>query len=225
MLSAMNKLLLSLCLPVFLVPATADDSPAPAPPAPVVIAFDDLSSGEIPESFLSTDQEAKFSIAGDNDGRFLELAGQPIVDGGLLLGKSIKGSATVTARIKATGKRRTQPRFGVGLHGVSGPRLRVVPATRQIEIVISTDKEEAIATAPYQWTSGSWTWLEFSIRPDKDGGSTIEGRVWAAGQDRPEQPSITATTKEPPAQGKASLWGTPYSELPIAFDDVTIKAE
>lgn len=225
MLSAMNKLLLSLCLPAFLVPAAADDSPAPAPPTPAVIAFDDLSSGEIPESFLSTDQEAKFSIAGDNDGKFLELAGQPIVDGGLLLGKSIKGSATVTARIKATGKRRTQPRFGVGLHGVSGPRLRVVPATRQIEIVMSTDKEEAIATAPYQWTSGSWTWLEFSIRPHKDGGSTIEGRVWAAGQDRPEQPSITATTKEPPAQGKASLWGTPYSELPIAFDDVTIKAE
>ena len=89
----MNKLLLSLCLPVFLVPAAAEDAPAPAaPPAPVVIAFDDLADGEIPESFLSTDQEAKFAIAGDKEGKFLELAGQPIVDGGLLLGKSIKGA-------------------------------------------------------------------------------------------------------------------------------------
>jgi hypothetical protein len=223
MLSAMNKPLLSIVLLSLTFMVTAEEAPPPTPAAPTVINFDDLSPGEIPDSFLSTDQEAKFSIAGDNDGKFLELAGQPIVDGGILLGKSIKGPATITARIKATGKRRTQPRFGVGLHGVSGPRLRVVPATRQIEIVLANDKEESIATAPYQWTSGSW--LEFSIRPGKDGGSTIEGRVWSSDQQRPEQPSITAATKEPPAQGKASLWGTPYSESPIAFDDVTIKAE
>jgi hypothetical protein len=220
MLSAMNsKLLLPACLLVCVLSPRAEE-PAAAP----AIDFKDVAAGEVPEAFMSTDQEAKFSIVADGENKVLELAGQPIVDGGMLVGKSVKGAGTVTARIKTAGKRRTQPRFGVGLHGVSGPRLRVVPATKQVEIVLTSDKEEAIGTAAYGWTSGTWTWLEFTIKAKAGGGSEMEGRVWAEGEKRPEKPTVTATSEEAPSQGKASVWGTPYAELPVWFDDITVRA-
>jgi hypothetical protein len=106
MLSAMNsKLLLPACLLVCVLSPRAEE-PAAAP----VIDFKDVAAGEVPEAFMSTDQEAKLSIVADGENKVLELAGQPIVDGGMLVGKSVKGAGTVTARIKTSGKRRTQPR-------------------------------------------------------------------------------------------------------------------
>ena len=204
--------------------ASAQEAAAPAAPAVQKFDFQALTPGEVPDDYMSTDQDAKFLIVAEGDNKMLELQPQPIVDGGLLAGKSIKGPCTVTAKIRATGKRRTQPRFGVGLHGVSGPRLRVVPAAKTIEIVSNTEKEEAVATAPYTWTSGSWTWLEMSVKPGAGGkGSLVEARVWEDGKARPEQPSLTWNAPNAPAQGKASVWGTPYAELPIQFDDIEVK--
>ena len=111
--------------------ACAQDAAAPAAPAPQKFDFQALMPGAVPEdNFMSTDQEAKFVIVADGENKLLELQPQPIVDGGMLLGKSVRGTCMVTAKIKATGKRRTHPRFGVGVHGISGPRLRVVPATK-----------------------------------------------------------------------------------------------
>ena len=205
--------------------ATAQDAAAPAVPALQKFDFQALSPGEVPDDYMSTDQDAKFHIIADGDNKLLELQPQPIVDGGMLVGKSIKGPCTVTAKIKATGKRRTQPRFGAGLHGVSGPRLLVLPAAKTIDIISNTEKEESVASAPYTWTSGTWTWVEMSIKPGADGkGSLIEGRVWEDGKPRPEQPSLTWNAPSAPAQGKASVWGTPYAELPIQFDDIEVKA-
>jgi hypothetical protein len=210
-------------LPLFLAAATlaAQESAAPAPQK---FDFQSLQPGELPDDYMSTDQEAKFSIVADGENKLLELAGQPIVDGGVLVGKSIKGACTVTARIMATGKRRTHPRFGVGLHGISGPRLLVVPAEKCVKIVRNTEKEETVASVPYTWTSGTWTRLEFSIKPAADGkSSTLEARVWEEGKPRPEAPTLTWENPDPPAQGKASVWGAPYAELPIRFDDIEVK--
>lgn len=199
---------------------------AAAPPAPQKFDFQALMPGPVPDEYMPTDQDAKFVIAVDGEkNKVLELQPQPIVDGGMLIGKSIKGGCTITAKIKATGKRRTQPRFGVGLHGISGPRLRVVPATKSVEIVRNTDKEEAVAAAPYAWTSATWTWLELSIKPSADGKSaTVEGRVWEDGKPRPEKPTLTWASPDAPSQGRASVWGTPYSELAMWFDDIEVKA-
>ncbi len=205
--------------------AAAQDATPPAAPAPQKFDFQALMAGPVPDEYMSTDQEAKLLIVADGENKVLELQPLPIVDGGVLLGKSVKGPCTVSARIKATGKRRTQPRFGIGLHGISGPRLRVVPAAKTIEIVKSTDKEEAMATAPYAWTSGTWTRLELTVKPAADGkGATVEARVWEDGKPRPDAPTLTWASPDAPAQGKASVWGTPYSEFPIQFDDIEVKS-
>ena len=218
----MTTRLLLLTLVTFV---SAEDAAAPAAPAPQKFDFQALMPGPVPDEFMSTDQDAKFLIVADGENKMLELQPQPIVDGGMLVGKSVKGACTVTARIKATGKRRTHPRFGIGIHGISGPRLRVVPATKSIEIVKSTDKEEAVATAPYVWTSGTWTRLELTVKPGADGkGATVEARVWEDGKARPGDATITWASPDPPAQGKASVWGTPYAELPVQFDDIEVKA-
>lgn len=173
---------------------------------------------------MPTDQEAKFSIVEDGANKVLQMEGQPIVEGGVLMGKSIKGGASVTARIKAAGKRRTQPKFGVGLHGVSGPRLLFVPAAKTVEIVRNTDKEETVASAPLEWKSGDWMWAELTLTPAADGKtSTVEGRIWADGQPRPEKPVLTWASPDAPGQGKASVWAVPYAELPVQFDEVEIK--
>jgi len=205
--------------------ASAQDAAAPAAPAPQKFDFQALMPGPVPDEYMSTDQEAKFAIVADGANKVLELQPQPIVDGGMLVGKSVKGPCMITAKIKATGKRRTHPRFGAGLHGISGPRLRVVPAAKSVEIIKSTDKDEAMATAPYTWTSGTWTWLELSIKPAAEGtGSAVEGRVWEDGKPRPEKPTLTWAAPTAPAQGKASVWGAPYSEQAIWFDDIEVKA-
>ena len=205
----------------FAAAAIAQDAAAPAPQK---FDFQALQPGALPDEFMVSDQEAKFSIAADGENKFIELAGLPIVDGGVLVGKSVKGACTVTAKIKATGKRRTQPRFGVGLHGISGPRLLVVPAEKAVKIVKNTDKEESMASAAYAWTSGTWTMLELSTKAAADGkGSTVEARVWEDGKPRPDAATLTWNNPDPPAQGKASVWGAPYAELPIQFDDIEVK--
>jgi hypothetical protein len=205
----------------------AAPAPAPAAAAPAVqkIDFEALMPGAVPDEYMSTDQEAKFVIAADGEkNKVLELQGQPIVDAGMLVGKSVKGPATITARIKATGKRRVQPRFGVGLYGISGPRLRVVPVTKTVEIVKNSDKEEVVASAAYTWTSGTWTKVEMSVKPAASGkGSVIEARVWEDGKPRPEKPTVTWENPGAAAQGRASVWGTPYSEQAIWFDDIEVK--
>ncbi len=195
-----------------------------AAPEPQVFNFQTLTAGPVPEEgFTATDQEAKFVIGVEGESKYLELLPQPLVDGGMLAGKSVQGPCTVTAKIKATGKRRSQPRFGIGVHGMNGPRLRMVAARKQLELIIPRDSEEPVATADYAgWESGKWAWLELSVAT-VEGGSLIEGRMWAEGGTRPDKPVITFKTMTPPGQGKASVWGTPYSELPIQFDDITVK--
>ena len=192
-------------------------------PAEQKFDFQALAAGPVPDELMPTDPEAKFSIVADGENKVLELAGQPIIDGGVLLGKSVKGGARVKAKIKAAGKRRTQPRFGVGLHGVSGPRLMLMPASKTIEIVRNVEKEETVASAPLDWKSGTWVWVEINLTPSADGKSaTIDGRVWAEGQPRPEQPSVKYASADAVGQGKASVWATPYAELPVQFDDVEV---
>ena len=191
---------------------------AVAPP-PVTFDFQSCDAGGIPSELTLTEADSKFSIVADGDNKLLQMAPLPIVDGGVLLGNSVKGAVRVNAKIKAAGKRRSSPRFGVGLHGVGGYRLLVVPAHKELQLM----KDDAVmARIPFSWTSGTWTQLEFSVMKAAAGGSLLEGRAWGEGQTRPAAAQITLSVPTPPAQGKASLWATPYSELPVDFDDVTV---
>ncbi|RYD26089.1 MAG: hypothetical protein EOP86_26450 [Verrucomicrobiaceae bacterium] len=186
------------------------------------IDFSKDEPGELPSDYMTADAEAKFTIEDDGGNRVLRLNPSPIVDGGVLLGKSIKGGAGITARIHATGKRRSFPRFGVGLHGVSGYRLLAAPADRELQLV----KDDTVAArVPLEWKSGSWAFLEFTVIAAADGGSAIEGRIWEEGQSRPEAAQLSFAVKTPPATGKASVWAAPYSGQPVDFDDIVITAK
>jgi hypothetical protein len=212
-----NPVIISLLLAGLTVLSSAQD-PAAAH-APLKLDFEALTPGPLPDDFVLTEAEARFSIVAEGGNKMLEMAATPIVDGGVLLGTSIKGGATISARIKATGKRRSYPRFGVGLHGVGGFRCLVVPARKELQIVRN---DEVVAQVPWTWPSGTWTTVEFSVLAAAGGGSTLEARAWTEGQPRPETPQLTHALTTPPGTGKASLWAAPYAELPVAFDDVVV---
>lgn len=211
--------LLAVLIGALALSASAQD-PAPAP-APLKLDFQALAPGPLPEDLVLTEAEARFSIVADGDNKMLEMAATPVVEGGVLLGSSIKGPATVQARIRATGKRRSFPRFGVGLHGAGGFRCLVVPARKELQIV---REDVVLAQVPWEWKSGTWTVVELSVKAGPDGGSRLEGRAWEEGQPRPETAQVTHTAATPPGTGKVSVWATPYAELPVAFDDIQVTA-
>lgn len=201
----------------------AEESPATAPAAPAAekIDFQSLEPGEVPDDFMVTDQDAQFRIVAEGENKLLELEPLPLAEGGLLAGKSIKGGAIVKARVRAEAKRRSHPRFGVGLHGAGGFRLRAVPARKMLEI--SKGDSETAAEAPLEdYQPGEWTVLELSVRPSPSGGSIVEGRCWREGQPRPEKPQVTHAAETPPGNGRASVWATPFAGLPVFFDDLEI---
>lgn len=202
------------------LPVSAQDPPA-ASPAPLKLDFQALAPGPLPDDMVATDAEARFAIVAEGDNKMLEMAATPIVDGGVLLGASVKGPVTVQARIRAAGKRRSFPRFGLGLHGVGGFRLLVAPARKELQIVRD---EEVMAQVPWDWKSGTWTVVEFSVLDGPDGGSLLEGRAWEADGVRPEAAQVTHEVATPPGTGKASIWAAPFAELPVAFDDILVTA-
>jgi hypothetical protein len=67
-------------------------------------------------------------------------------------------------------------------------------------------------------------WVELTIRAAADGkGSTVEARAWEDGKPRPDAATLTWNNPAAAAQGRASVWGTPYSGTPIQFDDIEIR--
>jgi hypothetical protein len=74
---------------------------------------------------------------------------------------------------------------------------------------------------PYTWASDTWTSLRIQVR--KTGSSwIIEGKAWPAGAPEPEKWMITTEEKESLPAGRAGIWGSPYSGLPIRFDDLLV---
>jgi hypothetical protein len=102
------------------------------------------------------------------------------------------------------------------VHGLSGYRLRVVPARKVVELVRD---EESVLSAEYAWTPDVWVHLRLEVRQE---GETwkVYGWVWPDGEARPEKPAIEHEDAAAGGQGKASIWATPYSSREIDFDDL-----
>ena len=190
------------------------------PAAPSAIDFEKLAEGEVPGEFMAV--EGNWAIAEDAGNKVAQLQPEPVADAALLLGASLKGAGTVSARVKAGKSRRAFPRFGVGLHGVSGTKVRVVPARKAIELV--QGENDAFATVAFDsWKEDTWWRVELTLS-EKDGAWTAEARLWPDGERRPDAATVAGKMPNPAAQGKASLIGTPYAGKPILFDDVTAAA-
>ena len=103
----------------------------------------------------------EFEVIEHEGGKIVKLPADPIIECGLLFGKSSKNAMTVEAKAFAEKRgRRSFPRFGVGVHGVSGYRVRVVPAAKKLELV---HFEEVIHSEPFVWKSGEWCHLKLVL--------------------------------------------------------------
>ena len=179
--------------------------------------FESANVGSLPEELMVLAGEFSVSDIGGN--KALELPGNPLEDFGALFGPAESDGIAVRARVFSESSKRLAPRFGVGLDGVAGYRLLVAPGQNRLQLL---KDQEAVASAPLEWKSGTWTWLHLQIREVSAGKWFIEGRAWADGSPEPNEWSISFEVSETPPSGKASLWGAPYSGKPILFDDLSV---
>ena len=162
--------------------------------------------------------EGAWAVAEKEGIKTLRLDPVPITDANAQVGPSAKGSAWLSARIFASKKARSFPRFGVSLHGMSGYRLLVNGAKKQVELVRS---DEVVATAPFVWTSDAWVTLRLEARQAAEGGSWIIKAYATADGATPGEPLIThEDTSKMKGSGKCGLWATPYSEQAVFFADI-----
>ena len=125
---------------------------------------------------------------------------------------------SASGKFYGTSVKRKAPAFGISLGGVGGYRLQVSAAKGAVEIFKG---DEARASAPFQWTSGTWTSLRIQLR--QSGGKwVVEGKAWPADATEPGQWTITYEAPEPPPPGKAAVWGNPFSGTPIRYDDLSV---
>lgn len=186
----------------------------------IVIDCEAWSEGVPPKEVFVVDGTIK--IASKDGGKVIMVDPVPIVDATAQVGESAAGSATIEARVFASKKGRSFPRFGVSVHGMSGHRLIVNCAKKQLELIKA---DEVIASAAFTWTTDTWTMIKLGVATAADGNWQIEGKAWVQGGEEPKEPMIKH--QEPAAKlkgnGKAAIWGTPFSELPVYFDDIKVQ--
>ncbi len=181
-------------------------------------SFENTALDKAPDDFLILD--GGFAVKQEGDNKFLELPGAPLDSFGALFGPTEKAGFAVSARVFGVSKGRRFPTFGIGLNGVSGFKLQVSPAKKALELYHG---EALKATVPFEWESGKWTQLKLQVRLVKDGQWKIEGKAWTQGGTEPAWTISADETAEPPA-GRAAIWGSPYSTLPIRYDDLLVTA-
>ena len=180
--------------------------------------FDKAELDKVPDDMLVLD--GGFAVKEEGGNRFLELPGAPLETYGVLFGPTEGSGLSVQARLQGTGKGRRFPTFAVGLNGVGGFKLQASPAKKLIELVRG---DEALASAPFTWESGSWTLLRLQCCKVKDGEFKIEGKAWKQGDAEPKEWQISRTeTTEAPA-GRPSVWGMPFAGTPVRFDDLQVS--
>ncbi len=175
--------------------------------------------------------EGGFVVKQDGDNRFFELPGSPLPDAdcGALFGPAQREGLCVQARVFGTRQGRRFPALGVGLNGTSGYKLMVSPAKGLLVLTKSVEGEDRpIATAPYEWQSGTWTVVRLQVRKVKENSWKVEGKAWAQSAKEPDAWLITHddVAKEPdkdaPRPGRPAIWAMPYAGTPIRFDDLRI---
>ena len=179
--------------------------------------FESADAASVPEELMVL--AGQFSVKGIDGNKALELPGAPLEDFAALFGPAESDGVAVRARVLSESTKRLAPRFGVGLSGVSGYRLLATPGQDALQLL---KDQQVVASAPFEWKSGTWTSLHLQVRKISEGQWIIEGRAWADGTLEPKDWSISFEVSEAPPAGKASIWGAPYSSRPILFDDLSV---
>ena len=184
------------------------------------ITAEDWAEGAPPKDVFVVD--GTIQVTSQDGNKVLTVQPDPITDASAQLGVSAAGEASIQARILGTKRGRSSPKFGVAVHGMSGHRLLLNAPKRQLELV---KNDEVLASAPFAWTSGAWVWLKLEAKRGEGEAWQITGKAWAADATEPAEALIKHADQGLKGQGKVSVWGTPYSEQPIHFDDIEIRVE
>ena len=183
--------------------------------------FSAAAAGKPPADFEIAGGGA-FAVVERDGNKLLELPGELLDTFGLLFGPQQPPEASASARIQSESSGKRFPEFGIGVGGIGGYRLMLLPAQQKLELR-KGDDPLAAADLPQPWTSRSWTMLKLQVSKTGDGKWKLEGKAWPAGQPEPQAPSVAVDITEPPPGGRASLWGIPFSGKPIRFDDLAVQ--
>lgn len=164
--------------------------------------------------------DGTIKIASKDGNKAIMVDPSPIVDANAQLGESSNGDESIQARVFASKKGRSYPRFGISVHGNSGYRLIVNCAKKQIELV---KNDETVKSAPFVWTTDTWTLLKLEAKQRESGKWVISAKAWPADAAEPADAMISHADDKLKGQGKAAVWGTPFSEMPVYFDDIKIE--
>ncbi len=178
--------------------------------------FESAAVAKAPEGAMIISGD--FLVKEDAGNKFLELPGAPLDTFGLLFGPSGQGDQIASARIFSTKMGRKFPAFGVSLGGVGGYRVIVSAAKKSLEIFKG---DEARTSVEYDWKDGAWITVRVQVRKTAEG-CVVEGKAWPSDAAEPAEWLIKTEEKTPPPQGRAGIWGSPYSGQPIRFDDLQI---
>ncbi|TDU69281.1 hypothetical protein EI77_02930 [Prosthecobacter fusiformis] len=175
--------------------------------------------GDPPKEVFVVDGTIK--VAAKDGNSAIMVSPENLVDASAQFAVSAAGESIIKARVFASKQGRSNPRFGIAVHGMSGYRLIVNAPKKTLELVKG---DETLATVPFTWTSDAWLWMKLEARKNGDDW-TITGKTWAADVQEPAEAQITHTDKGLKGQGKVSVWATPYSQTPIWFDDIEVAIE
>jgi hypothetical protein len=178
--------------------------------------FEKVPEGDPPGDIVVL--AGKFTVKTIDGNKVLEVPGDPVDGFGFLFGPDDQLLVNVSARIHATSTGKRSPEFGVGLADTNGYRAWVMPATNELQILKG---EEVKAHVPYTWKSGSWTTVSLQLRKTAEG-YFVEAKCWESGQDEPKGWMVTFAEMDETPKGRPSAWGTPYSSMPIQFDDLKV---
>ncbi|MBT5927159.1 MAG: sugar phosphate isomerase/epimerase [Verrucomicrobia bacterium] len=179
--------------------------------------FQSTSVGNTPDDFLVL--SGKFAVNAFASNQHLTLPGIPLDSHGAIFGPENEGNLTLTTRVRSERKGRLYPSFGIGLYGLGGHILKVVPSKKSLELFRG---RESVLEVPFKWESGKWTHLSLEVVSTGNGSWNVRGKAWSNGTPEPETWQLNASTNLPPTQGKASLWGQPYAGKPILYDDIVL---
>ena len=193
---------------------------APAGDAPPLYSndFAKAAPGKLPdEEFLVL--SGNFEVKDVDGERLLELSPHPVDAFGLLFGPAGEATGGVSARVWGATTGRRFPEFGVGSNDTGGYKLWLMPRRGTVAL---RQADQTVATAPYEaWKTGTWTRFRLSVSKAGEGAWTVRGKVWPDG-DEPEAWTVTFDDTAEPPPGRASVWGNPYSDEPIRFDDLAV---
>lgn len=172
--------------------------------------FESETVGDLPDDILILDGD--FVVAEDGENRAVKLPGNPVRRFGFLVGPVMTGKGSINAHVRSEGRGRRYPQFGVGLMGIRGVRLQVAPAKNAINLFLNN---QVIASTEFNWKAGVWVELGLSVH-----GNLAMGNVHIDGA---KPVTVSARLPSPAPNGRASVWGTPYSGEPIWFDDLLLR--